>query len=63
MPSRNLTAGSVYTVLGAILVGLAGLFSFRDRASSPHAGGTPLGTGPSIPPGPGPAGGHEEVRP
>ena len=33
MPSRNLVPGSVYTVLGAILVGLAGLFSFRDRGS------------------------------
>jgi formate dehydrogenase iron-sulfur subunit len=33
MPSRNLVSGSVYTVLGAILVGLAGLFSFRERAT------------------------------
>ena len=34
MPSRNLVSGSVYTVLGAILVGLAGLFSFRERSST-----------------------------
>jgi LPXTG-motif cell wall-anchored protein len=27
-------SGSVYTVLGAILVGLAGLFSFRERSST-----------------------------
>ena len=33
MPSRNLLPGSVYTVLGAIMVGLAGLFSFRDRGA------------------------------
>ena len=31
MPSRNLRSGSVFTVLGAILVGLAGVFSFRER--------------------------------
>jgi formate dehydrogenase iron-sulfur subunit len=34
MPSRNLWSGSVFTVLGAIMVGLAGIFSFRERASS-----------------------------
>ena len=33
MPSRNLLPASVYTVLGAIMVGLAGLFSFRERGS------------------------------
>ena len=33
MPTRNLKSGSLYTVLGAILVGLAGVFSFRERAT------------------------------
>jgi formate dehydrogenase iron-sulfur subunit len=34
LPSRNLVTGSVFTLAGAILVGLAGLFSFRDRGRS-----------------------------
>lgn len=33
MPSRNLGPASLFTVLGAVLVGLAGLFHLRDRAS------------------------------
>jgi hypothetical protein len=31
MPTRNLVPGSLFTVLGAFLVGLMGLFSFRER--------------------------------
>jgi formate dehydrogenase iron-sulfur subunit len=31
MPSRNLVPSSLYTIFGAILVGLIGLFNFRDR--------------------------------
>jgi formate dehydrogenase iron-sulfur subunit len=31
MPSRNLVSSSLFSVLGAILVGLIGLFNFRDR--------------------------------
>ena len=37
MPSRNLTSSSVLTVLGALMVGLAGLFSFRDRGRDEEA--------------------------
>jgi LPXTG-motif cell wall-anchored protein len=37
MPSRNLTSSSVLTVLGALMVGLAGLFSFRDRGRGEEA--------------------------
>jgi formate dehydrogenase iron-sulfur subunit len=33
MPSRNLTPGSVWSVLGAIAVGLLGIFSFRTRGA------------------------------
>jgi formate dehydrogenase iron-sulfur subunit len=33
MPTRNLVAGSVYAVLGAIMVGLAGIFHLRDRGA------------------------------
>jgi formate dehydrogenase iron-sulfur subunit len=34
MPSRNLVPGSVYALLGAIIVGLAGIFNFRRRGAS-----------------------------
>ena len=34
MPSRNLVPGSVYALLGAIMVGLAGIFNFRNRRAS-----------------------------
>ncbi len=37
MPSRNLAPGSAWTVLGAALVGLAGLFSFRTRGADERA--------------------------
>jgi formate dehydrogenase iron-sulfur subunit len=31
MPSRNLASGSLFSVLGAVLVGLIGIFNFRNR--------------------------------
>jgi formate dehydrogenase iron-sulfur subunit len=33
MPTRNLAAGTVWTALGALIVGLMGVFSFRTRGS------------------------------
>jgi LPXTG-motif cell wall-anchored protein len=33
MPTRNLKMGSWFSVLGAVLVGLAGVFSFRNRGA------------------------------
>lgn len=33
LPSRNLVPATVATFLGAIMVGLAGIFSFRERAT------------------------------
>ena len=33
MPSRNLIPASMYAVLGAIVVGLAGIFNFRNRGA------------------------------
>jgi formate dehydrogenase iron-sulfur subunit len=33
MPTRNLIRGAVYTAIGAIMVGLAGIFNFRNRAA------------------------------
>jgi len=40
LPSRQLVPGTVATVLGAIMVGLAGIFSFRNRGSGEPAGAT-----------------------
>jgi formate dehydrogenase iron-sulfur subunit len=34
MPTRNLISGSLYTVLGAILIGVAGIFNFRNRGAT-----------------------------
>jgi ferredoxin len=31
MPTRNLASGSLWTALGAVVLGLAGLFNFRGR--------------------------------
>jgi formate dehydrogenase iron-sulfur subunit len=31
MPTRNLASGSLLSVLGAVLVGLIGIFNFRNR--------------------------------
>src|SRR6185436_9112252 len=42
MPSRNLVPSSLYAAVGAILVGLAGIFNFRGRA----AGGRSEAVGP-----------------
>jgi len=36
MPTRNLVSGSLFSVLGAILVGLIGLFNFRNRGAREH---------------------------
>jgi formate dehydrogenase iron-sulfur subunit len=33
MPTRNLVPGSLYALLGAIMVGLAGIFNFRNRGA------------------------------
>lgn len=35
MPSRTLTPSALWSVLGGIVIGLAGLFSFRTRGSQP----------------------------
>jgi formate dehydrogenase iron-sulfur subunit len=35
MPSRNLTPSSLWSVLGGVLIGLAGLVSFRNRGARP----------------------------
>jgi formate dehydrogenase iron-sulfur subunit len=35
MPTRNLRPGSLWTTLGAIVVGLMGVFSFRMRVARP----------------------------
>jgi formate dehydrogenase iron-sulfur subunit len=35
MPSRNLAPGSLWATLGGILVGIAGLVSFRNRGNRP----------------------------
>jgi formate dehydrogenase iron-sulfur subunit len=40
LPSRNLVPATVATFLGAIMVGLAGIFSFRERATR-EAGDVP----------------------
>ena len=37
LPSRNVIPGTVYSMLGAILVGLAGIFSFRNRGATEPA--------------------------
>jgi formate dehydrogenase iron-sulfur subunit len=34
LPSRNLVPGSLYALLGAIMVGLGGIFNFRKRGAS-----------------------------
>src|ERR1700691_4072147 len=41
IPSRNLTPGSLYAMLGAILIGLAGIFNFRKRGASEPASTRP----------------------
>jgi len=34
MPTRNLVSSSWFSVLGAVLVGLIGIFNFRNRGAS-----------------------------
>jgi formate dehydrogenase iron-sulfur subunit len=34
MPTRNLASGSWFSVLGAVLVGLIGIFNFRNRGAA-----------------------------
>jgi formate dehydrogenase iron-sulfur subunit len=36
MPTRNLFSSSLFSVLGAILIGLIGIFNFRNRGASEH---------------------------
>jgi formate dehydrogenase iron-sulfur subunit len=36
LPTRNLVTGSVFSVLGALLVGLIGIFNFRERGATEH---------------------------
>jgi hypothetical protein len=33
MPSRHLVSGSLYSIFGAILIGLIGIFNFRNRGA------------------------------
>jgi formate dehydrogenase iron-sulfur subunit len=44
MPTRNLVPGAVYAALGAIVVGLAGVFNFRNRSAG-EPPSTSLGSG------------------
>jgi formate dehydrogenase iron-sulfur subunit len=41
LPSRNLVPSSIYSAVGAALVALAGIFSFRSRGASDPAGRQP----------------------
>jgi formate dehydrogenase iron-sulfur subunit len=34
MPTRNLFSSSLFSVLGAILIGLIGIFNFRNRGAN-----------------------------
>jgi formate dehydrogenase iron-sulfur subunit len=36
LPTRNLVPGSVFTVIGAAIVALAGIFNFRRRGARDH---------------------------
>jgi formate dehydrogenase iron-sulfur subunit len=36
MPTRNLVPGSLFSLLGAVLVGLIGIFNFRNRGARVH---------------------------
>ena len=40
LPSRNLMPSTIYAVLGAVMAGLAGIFSFRNRGANGHAEAT-----------------------
>jgi formate dehydrogenase iron-sulfur subunit len=39
LPSRNLIPGSIYSAVGAVLVALAGIFSFRSRGAGEQVEG------------------------
>ncbi len=41
MPTRNLVPASLFTVLGAVLIGLAGIFNLRNRGSSERRAASP----------------------
>ena len=41
LPTRNLVSSSVFAVLGAIMVGLTGLFHLRERGARESAGERP----------------------
>ena len=47
MPTRNLVSGSMFSVLGAILVGLIGIFNFRNRGASEREESAAMNTVPS----------------
>jgi formate dehydrogenase iron-sulfur subunit len=47
LPTRNLVPASVYTVLGALLIGLAGIFNLRNRGADPSAPRAAATTAPS----------------
>jgi formate dehydrogenase iron-sulfur subunit len=49
MPTRNLVPGSVYGLLGALMVGLAGVFNFRNRGASEGPSTTPGAGGEARP--------------
>ena len=36
MPTRNLASGSLFSMLGAVLVGFIGMVSFRNRGARAH---------------------------
>jgi formate dehydrogenase iron-sulfur subunit len=36
MPTRNLASGSLFSILGAVLVGFIGMVNFRNRGARAH---------------------------
>jgi formate dehydrogenase iron-sulfur subunit len=36
MPTRNLASGSLFSILGAVLVGVLGMVNFRNRGARAH---------------------------
>ncbi len=47
MPTRNLVSGTLFSVLGAVLVGLIGIFNFRNRGAASARGGPAMNGIPS----------------
>jgi formate dehydrogenase iron-sulfur subunit len=37
MPTRNLVSGTLFSMLGAVLIGLIGIFNFRNRGAGERA--------------------------